>query len=141
MRAYIHGVFRSTVLSASIRKSAHHMFLHKHIHTNTQMRGEFHFWGWNSILRLNPSLFQVSYSLCDAQKVSAWKNATNGRPINLSNARIKVRVCVCVCLYVRIHLYMILHSPARKHHVSSFMLAPTHKCGTCKRCDVPLSVT
>jgi hypothetical protein len=54
------------------------------------MRGEFHFWGWNSILRLNPSLFQVSYSLCDAQKVSAWKNATNGMPVDLSNARIKV---------------------------------------------------
>ncbi len=71
-----------------------------------QMRGEFHFWGWNSILRLNPSLFQVSYSLCMEDGTSAWKNARTGEVVDLTHAEIKVCARVCIYIYVYVHMYI-----------------------------------
>lgn len=50
-----------------------------------EMRGEFHFWGWNSQLNLHPALFQVKYSLCEAG-IFRWTRASTGLPIHLNNS-------------------------------------------------------
>ena len=63
----------------------------------SEMRGEFHFWGWNSQLNLHPPLFQVRYRLCN-KGVFAWTRADTGLPVHLNESgtmlpvRLKIRI-------------------------------------------------
>jgi len=53
----------------------------------SHIRGEFHFWDFNSELQLVDPLFQIPVSFCDVAGVSQVVNARTNNPIDLANLK------------------------------------------------------